>query len=79
MEIYVYENGIIGVGRVSLSNFTVHSFRLEYKNISSVDISSDKHNLSINAFGKSYLVSVPNPNEIADIINHQLRQTSKMT
>lgn len=85
-EIFVYENGIKGIGggpkfAQSLEDTTtVASFELEYDRIASVDITHKKL-LSINAYGRVYVIAVANANEIIDVINDRLRQvkSSKAT
>lgn len=78
-EIYVYENGIKGAGggpkfAQSLEDtMKISSFQLEYDRIASVDVTHKKL-LSINAFGKIYVVAVANPDEIATAINDRVRQ-----
>jgi len=78
-EIYVYEDGVKGfsVGpkfAQSLGDtMAVSSFHLEYDNISFVDITPKKL-LSLNAFGKVYLIAVDNATEIMNVINEKLRK-----
>ena len=77
-EIHVYENGIKGAGggakfAQSLEDtMTISTFQLEYDRVASVDVAHKKL-LSINAFGKVYVVAVANPDEIVAAINERLR------
>ncbi|MCL2200075.1 MAG: zinc ribbon domain-containing protein [Defluviitaleaceae bacterium] len=80
-EIYIYENGIRGKAggsrflRKLEDTMEISSFQLEYSNISSVDITY-KSLLSINAFGKSYVVGVEDKDkatEMVNIINKRIR------
>lgn len=81
-KIFVYENGIKGAGggpkfTQSLEDtVTISSFELTYDQIASVDITNKKF-VSVNSFGKTYVIAVVNADQIVTIINGKLRQTTE--
>lgn len=76
-EILVFENGIQGAGggvKFSQSledTVTISAFNLAYDRIASVDITR-KHFITINAFGKIYVVVVSNGDEVIQAINEKM-------
>jgi len=77
-NIFVYEDGVIGVGvgpkygSLSEDSITTFDFQLTYDRITSADVSNRIH-VVINAQGKQYLIGVANPDKIVAAINERMR------
>ena len=74
-ELFVYENAVKGIGFSSSEYITAEltSFSLDYDRIASVDVMK-KSTLSINAYGKVYIMFVQNPHNIAEEINNRIKK-----
>ena len=75
-EIEIYENGIkgIGVGPL-LRRGELTSFNLEYDKIASVDATKTTR-LTINSYGKEYVIYVESATHYANIINEQIKKAT---
>ena len=73
-EIYVYENTIEGIGLGSSEYVTAEltNFKLGYDKIASVDVTK-RIKLSLNAYGKAYIIFLYNAHLYAEEINKRMK------
>lgn len=76
-ELRVYEHHVEGKGFGSsfLTFAEIASFKLDYDKIASVDVTKQK--LTINAYGKDYLIILHNPHLYAEAINNHIKKSAQ--
>ena len=77
-ELSVYENSVEGIGLNSNENnpfAEAVTFKLDYDKVASVDATNRK--LTINAYGKVFIIFLHNPHLYAETINKQINKAAQ--